>query len=217
MSALHRRRNIRLKGYDYARGGAYFVTTCTQDRACLFGEIVDDTVRLNDAGVVVETWWLELGRKFPSVQTDEYVVMPNHLHGILVIEETRPVGADLVGADLRVCPGTGTVTGTGAHAGAPQPAPLRRTSLSEMVQWFKTMSTNAYIQGVKEAAWPAFRGRVWQRNYYEHIVRDEDSLQRIRKYINDNPLQWSLDRENPAKPVGMNASSTRAGPAWKNA
>lgn len=212
----HHRRSIRLKGYDYSQPGAYFITMCTQDRACLFGEVVDGKMRLNDAGRMVEKWWVELNRKFPGVQTDAYIVMPNHFHGIIVIT----VGADLrvcpyaddgtdahgVGADLRVCPhpngGTGApqpgahvsgahVSGahaSGAHAGAPLP---------EIVQWFKTMTTNEYIRGVKTLGWPPFRGRLWQRNYYEHIIRDDESLNRIRRYIAENPLRWRLDRENP--------------------
>ena len=90
----HHRHSIRLKGYDYAQAGAYFVTLVTQNRECVFGEIVDGTMQLNDAGRMVEKWWLELNHKFPAVDTDEYTIMPNHFHGIIVI----------VGADLRVGP-----------------------------------------------------------------------------------------------------------------
>ena len=101
------RRSIRLKGYDYSQAGAYFVTIVTQDRACLFGEVVDGEMGLNDAGRMVEKWWAELHHKFPNVQTDEFVIMPNHFHGIIMIM-SNPVGADLC-----VCPVLG------AHAGAP--------------------------------------------------------------------------------------------------
>jgi REP element-mobilizing transposase RayT len=186
----HHRRSIRLKGYDYSRPGAYFITIVTQDRACLFGEVVDGEMRLNAAGQMVEKWWAELNHKFPNVQTDEFVIMPNHFHGIIVITH---VGADLcvcpnesgahVGADQRVCPDE-----TGAHTGAPLP---------EIIQWFKTMTTNEYIRGVKQSGWPPFRGRLWQRNYYEHIIRNDQSLHCIRQYIAENPLRWHLDRENP--------------------
>jgi putative transposase len=93
-----RRRSIRLKGYDYGKAGAYFVTLCTQDRACLFGNVADDTMRLNDAGRIIEQWWFELNRKLPTAEIDEFVVMPNHFHGIVVI----PVGADRrVGLDRK--------------------------------------------------------------------------------------------------------------------
>lgn len=103
----HHRRNIRLKGYDYARPGAYFVTICTQDRVCLFAEVVDGAMRMNDAGQMVQRWWNELNQKFPNVKTDAFVVMPNHIHGIIMIQSTNETN-DSVGADLRVRPdGTG--------------------------------------------------------------------------------------------------------------
>jgi len=187
----HHRRSIRLKGYDYSQVGAYFITIVTQDRACLFGEIMDGKIHLNDAGRMVEKGWLELNRKFPTIETDEYIVMPNHFHGIVVI----------VGADLCVCPDVmetttklgAHATKSGAHIGAPLPS---------IIQWFKTMTTNEYIRGVKTSGWLPFRGRLWQRNYYEHIIRDDESLNSIREYIANNPLQWELDRENPVRARG---------------
>lgn len=193
-----RRRSIRLKSYDYGHAGAYFVTVCTQDRACLFGKVVEGQMRLNDAGRMIERWWFELNRKFTTAETDEFVVMPNHFHGLVVIP---------VGADLRVGPGSkGARTAhKGAHAGAPLPdsRPANQGThvgvlLPTIIQWFKTMTTNEYIRGVKTASWPSFNGRLWQRNYYEHIIRDEDSLNGIRQYIVDNPARWAFDRENPA-------------------
>ena len=140
----------------------------TQNQQCLFGEIVDGEMQLNDTGSVIERWWCELNKKFPTVETDEFVVMPNHFHGIVVIA---------VGADLRVGPvprvgAAGTRVPTvqtganpthqGAHIGAPLPT---------IIQWFKTMTTNEYMRGVKTLRWTPFRGRLWQRNYYEHVIR----------------------------------------------
>ncbi|MBC7263536.1 MAG: hypothetical protein H5T64_04160 [Chloroflexi bacterium] len=170
----HHRRSIRLQDYDYSQPGAYFLTICTQDQQCLFGEIVDGEMQLNDAGRMIARWWEELPNKFPSAETDEYVVMPNHFHGIVII----------VGADLCVRPDPGT------HVGVPLP---------EMVQWFKTMTTNEYIRGVKQHGWHPFPGKLWQRNYYEHVIRNEQSLHRIREYIATNPQRWSLDKENPQR------------------
>lgn len=206
----HHRRSTRLKGYDYRRFGAYFITIVTQDRTCLFGEIVNGEMRLNDAGGAIEHGWFELNHKFPTVETDGYVVMPNHFHGIVVIANVS------VGADLRVGPapdvgpaanaspaptngrtarlvhtapsGAQTIR-AGAHTGAPLPAVIR---------WFKTMTTNEYIRGVKTRGWAPFQRRLWQRNYYEHVVRDEASLNRIRRYILENPAHWEFDRDNPA-------------------
>jgi len=190
-----RRRSIRLKGFDYTEPGAYFVTIVTQDRSCLFGEVVDGHMELNSAGMVITRWWLELTRTFPTVDTDQFVVMPNHCHGIIIIDVP-------VGADLRVGPTGARPAHQGAHAGAPLPT---------IMQWFKTMTTNEYMRGVKTSNWPAFRGHLWQRSYYEHVIRTEESLDRIRQYILDNPVRWAFDRENPAAitPEPENAWSAR--------
>jgi REP element-mobilizing transposase RayT len=178
---LHHRRSIRLKGYDYCQPGVYFVTICTQDRECLFGEIVGGRMELNDAGRMIGRWWAELNRKFPTVETDEHFVMPNHFHGLVVI-----IGhADPVGAALR---GRPRKTGH-PHRGAP--------TLGDMMDWFKTMTTNDYIRGIKQQGWSAFRGKLWQRNYYEHIVRNEDEMNRIREYIVNNPAHWPEDENHP--------------------
>lgn len=178
------RRSIRLSDYDYAQDGVYFVTMCCQNRANLFGEVIGGEMRLNEAGRMVEKWWLELTNKFTSVELDEFVIMPNHFHGIVRI----------VGADLRVCPDL-TLSGEkqGAHAGAP----LQNPTLGSIMQWFKTMTTNEYIRGVNEDKWEPFYKRVWQRNYYEHIIRTAESLNSTRLYIQTNPAQWDTDSENP--------------------
>ena len=188
------RRSLRLRDYDYSQAGAYFVTVCAQNRECLFGDIVNREMALNDAGRMVERWWCELKNKFPQSETDEYRVMPNHFHGIIMI-----VGADLCVRPVQPCvrPNQPDVHGLqqkqGAHIGAPLP---------RIVQWFKTMTTNEYIRSVKQREWKPFATRLWQRNYYEHIVRDEGELNRIREYIANNPAQWELDRENPDAPLG---------------
>ena len=180
----HHRRSIRLKGYDYRQAGAYFVTVCTQDRSFLFGEMVHGEMRLNDAGKMVYDVWNDLPAFYPGVQTDAFIVMPNHIHGIII----------LVGADPRVCPG--------------QSQGVARTmGLPDVVHRFKTMTTKRYADGVKRLGWEPFRGRLWQRNYYEHIIRNEEFLNRIREYILTNPMRWALDRENPHR-VGMDEFDT---------
>lgn len=184
----HRRRSIRLRGYDYRTPGAYFVTIVTQDRECLFGQIVEGTVHLNDAGRMVERWWHELNGKFPDVRTDAYVIMPNHFHGIIQI---LPHSSTQNGRGRPAClPANpeGTHPGEVAYTGTP---------LQDIVQWFKTMTTNAYIRGVKQQGWQPFNRRLWQRNYYEHIIRSEQEHERIRRYIETNPLRWQADPENP--------------------
>ena len=186
---IHHRRSIRLTGYDYSQCGYYFITVCTQGRRCLFGEIEKGRMILNDAGRMIGRWWNELKNKYTNIEIDEYVIMPNHCHGIINIVGT--VGADLVGADLRVCPDR--LGEQGEHVGSPV-QPVRGRPIYKMVQWFKTMTTNEYIRNVKQNNWEPFEGKLWQRNYYEQIVRDEISLRRMREYIVNNPYQWQQDK-----------------------
>jgi len=155
----------------------------------MFGEIVKDQMRLNNAGFMVKTWWQKVTNKFPSVQTDEYIVMPNHFHGIINI---------VVGATLCGRPDPDVVDGKLAqtHNKSGQSHRIAPT-LGDIGNWFKTMTTNQYIHGIKQNDWPSFPGRLWQRNYYEHIIRNEDESNRFRRYIADNPANWQTDEENP--------------------
>jgi putative transposase len=176
----HHRRSIRLQGYDYSQAGAYFVTMCTQNRELLF--VADEVVDM------IQRWWNKLPEKFPGVETDAFVIMPNHSHGIIVT----------VGVNPRVDPGQTREYGQ-THGSAPtNPAPTNDApTLGTIIQWFKTMTTNEYIRGVKELNWPPFPGKLWQRNYYEHIIRNDRELNAIRQYIIDNPAKWAQDRDNP--------------------
>ena len=176
---------MRLAGFDYTEHGAYFVTICTQDRATLFGRVVKDTMRLNDAGRMVERWWDELPRKFPQLEVDGFVVMPNHVHGLLFI----------LGVDVRNTAIT-EHSGEGGHTGPP--LQVTGTALPRILQWFKTMTTNADLSGVRDQGWPRVSGKLWQRGYYDHIVRREEVLNDIRQYIIDNPRRWAEDEHNPS-------------------
>jgi putative transposase len=175
---MKNRRSIRLQEYDYSQSGAYFITVCTHNKECLFGVIADGEMLLNDAGRMIEKWFYELPRKFDGIVLGEYIIMPNHVH--YIIENIGPVGADLC-----VCPSNAD---TGEHAGSP---------LHKIVQWFKTMTTNEYIRNVQTNGWQSFNGKLWQRNYYEHVIRDENELNGVRQYIIDNPVKWDTDEENP--------------------
>jgi REP element-mobilizing transposase RayT len=168
-----RRRDLRLPDYDYAQSGAYFVTICTKDRTIFFGSVIDEWMHLAEPGLMVERWCREIPAKFPTVELDAFVIMPNHVHAILLIGTSALTD----GAEER-----------GGHAGPPLP---------EVVQWFKTMTTNAYIRGVKERGWTRFDGSLWQRSYYEHVVRNEAELTSVREYVLNNPLHWAMDREHP--------------------
>jgi putative transposase len=167
---------MRLTGYDYSQAGAYFMTVCTQHRECLFGNVIDGVMVLNEAGRMVIDWYFEIESKYPVVYCDDYVVMPNHIHFVLFN----------VGDDLRVVP----QFLAGEHTGSPLPT---------IIQWFKTMTTNAYIRGIKNQGWKPFNGKLWQRGYYDHIVRNEADLDRIREYIFNNPAQWAVGDNNPHK------------------
>jgi len=176
LTARRHRRSIRLRGYDYSAAGAYFVTVCAKDRACLFGEVVDGEMRLNDAGNVAQRCWQDIPCHFPHAGLDEFVIMPNHVHGIIVLTDRDRDDHDV-----------------GAKNFSPLRQPPNGTSktIGSIVRGFKIgvtkwMRRNTPVQ------------TVWQRNYYEHVIRNEDSLDRIRRYIAENPLRWAYDRENPA-------------------
>jgi putative transposase len=168
---LSYRRSVRLSQYDYSQSGAYFVTICVQDRKCLLGEIRDDKMCLNDLGQIIQACWLEVAQHFPCVELDEFIIMPNHKHSVLVIH-----------TDETCLAASGAAT-----------APLRPT-LGQVVAYFKYQSSKQ-INLVRQT--PGVR--FWQHNYYEHVIRSESDLRAIRTYVVENPLTWALDRENPAK------------------
>jgi putative transposase len=171
-----------LRGYDYASPGAYFLTLCAQHRACVFGEIVDATFRPVDAGRMVEAAWRELPASYRGVGIDGFVAMPNHIHGIVV----------LVGAAPRGRPSSGQAQG---------PAPTA-DSVADIVRRFKTITMKRYADGVRQLRWRPFDGRLWQRGYYERVIRNAAELDRIRRYIIENPMRWATDAENPAAGEG---------------
>ncbi len=185
----HNRRSIRMRGYDYSQAGAYFVTLCTHNRECLFGNVENGAIALNDAGDIAADCWLRIPEHFPNVELDEWVIMPNHVHGILVI--TDPVvgalGIGPVGAkDFSPLPGQ--------YPPPPRPIPpppgQRPTgtarTLGSIVRGYKIGVTKWYRQQLVET-------KIWQRNYWEHIIRDELEMDRIRRYIGNNPANWVSD------------------------
>ncbi|MFZ3114612.1 MAG: transposase [Syntrophales bacterium] len=195
-----RRRSIRLRGYDYSQAGGYFVTICTQNQEHLFGAIVGGEMILNDAGNMIQIVWDEIPSHYGGIDIDEFVIMPNHVHGIFIIAGT--IGRGIVGATPRGCPDTnaqppGQARGKGQPQGvAPTVNAVETLTLGDIVHRFKTMTTKRYADGVKQWGWKPFPGRVWQRNYWEHIVRNERELNRIRDYIHNNPAKWESDRLN---------------------
>jgi len=177
---LPQRKTIRLKGYDYSQAGLYFITICCQGRICLFGDVVKGEIVLNEAGKMVETEWLNLPARFKNIELHESVIMPNHFHGILKI----------VGVTLVVARNVGIAEN---QMGQPQGiAPMK--TIGDMMDAYKSITTVNYIRGVKTLNWQPFNGKLWQRNYWEHIIRNEQSYQRISEYIVNNPKEWSDDK-----------------------
>jgi REP element-mobilizing transposase RayT len=188
---LYHRRSIRLKHYDYSQPGFYFITICTQNKLKFFGEVKHGEMRLNDAGRMVEMLWQEIPKYYRRFNIREFIVMPNHIHGIIEIKH------DFVGADPCVCPKENKDIPGGMNNNSIRPVSAStdkiKMSLSEIVQRFKTLTTRKYIDGVKLYDWPAFNKRLWQRNYYEHIIRNENSYLKIAEYIINNPKTWEKD------------------------
>jgi REP element-mobilizing transposase RayT len=174
----HHRRSIRLKGYDYAQLGAYFVTICTYQRQCWFGEILDGRMYLNQIGNVVVQEWVGSSQIRQEIELDTWVIMPNHIHGIVLITDINKVVAQSL---------------VPLHTPTSNPEPLHRQprSLSTFIAGFKA-SVTKQINIIRQA--PGIP--IWQRNYHERIVREE-SLKTIRAYIVNNPQRWADDPENP--------------------
>lgn len=183
----HHRRSIRLPGYDYTQTGGYFITIVTHERASLFGEVVNGAMRLNAWGEIVRAEWLRTAvvRPYVVVDADEFVVMPNHVHGIIwIVGDDGGVGATRVGA---------TRVGATQRVAPTSPRGPASGSIGAIIGQFKSITAKR-INALRNTP----GAPVWQRNYYEHIIRNEAEWQRIRQYIQDNPARWEADRENPA-------------------
>ncbi len=147
------RRSVRKKGHDYCGPGVYFVTICTQEGRPWLGDVAEGVVKINARGRMVERWWLELVRKFPSVALGTYVIMPDHMHGIVILRD--------------------------ASSGV---------SLPQVIHWFKTMTTNAYLRDVRQHLWPHPLRRLWHRNYHDRIICHHLALGRVQRYIAAHPI-----------------------------
>jgi len=208
---LHNRRSIRLKGYDYTRDGAYFVTICTQGRVRTFGAVVNGEMRLNEYGREVANCWSWLEEQYPYVYLDEWIVMPDHTHAIIVIEDahrngtvydgsnvTKPQVADLDVADSneicrggsrtalkRTAPSSGSlnVSTVGPHGS--EPVPTQRKPLGRLIGAFKAVSTQC-VNDMRSSP----GATLWQRNYHERVIRNGLSLRALRRYIANNPVLW---------------------------
>jgi REP element-mobilizing transposase RayT len=215
----HHRRSIRLRGYDYTREGAYYFTICCHQKRCLLGEIQDGVMHLNLVGTTVKAVWDSLPRHFPLIELDAFVVMPNHVHAIILITDSAD-NCNLNRNYIRTldCRGEAFVPGcnntlpeflyTNADApyvatasltpfpGCNDTSPPRGTqsgSLGAILQNFKSVATRRVNRITRNS------GTLWQRNYHEEIIRNEKAYENIRRYIVENPLSWDEDEENPLK------------------
>lgn len=186
---VHHRRSIRLRGYGYTQPGSYFVTMVTHRRAPLFGEIAGGKMRLNDWGKIAAECWLAIPDHYDHVGLDEFTVMPNHIHGIILISENGIKMANNVGATLWVAP---TKTDpNGNHPSRGGKITIAANSIGSMVGQYKSIAAKRIntARGTPAMA-------VWQRNYWEHIIRNDTELARIRGYIRNNPMRWEMDTKN---------------------
>ena len=186
---IHHRHSIRLKDYDYSQNGAYFVTICTWQRECLFGEIVNGEMVLNDMGLIVVDEWEKTAIVRKNVILDEFVLMPNHFHGVIFFSED--VGATPVDRPGAIGEHDGYCTEKRATQRVAPTGPVSGSIGAVMAQ-FKSIVTKRINVLRNNLGCP-----VWQRNYYERVIRNEDELFRAREYIVNNPMKWELDKENP--------------------
>ena len=189
------REATRLSDFDYSTPGAYFVTVCTQNRAKVFGEILDGKMILNENGEIVEKYWLDINRHFANVRTDEFVIMPDHFHGIVFIQDpkiTQSVGDGSpvpFAATRKISPGDDSTTGA-------ETAPLRpvvdwsakRPTLGQIIGYFKYKSTKRINETRKTPG-----AKLWQRSFYDHVIRTDEDLATLRDYILNNPLELAMD------------------------
>ena len=204
------RQSHRLQGYNYSQNGAYFITIVCQDRKHRFGEIVDGLMVLNDAGRMVQAVWNDIPNRFPMVQLGAFVIMPNHIHGIVVINDTagarprvRPKmndddgfdndGFDDTTNDQLNCQLNDQFDNRTDTRPAPAGDIIERKTIGDIVCAFKSITTYRYTNGVKLKLVPPFRKRLWQRDYHDHIIRNESQYQGISRYIINNPRSWKED------------------------
>jgi len=168
-----KRKSQRLKGYDYSQSNAYFITICTQNRCNLFGEIANDFFTINKVGEMVAERLSNISNA-PGVTIDKYVIMPNHVHMIILISDNGTT-SDGTTSD-------GTTQGSFPTA-----------TVSELIQRFKTITTKLYIDGVKNGSYAPFDKKIWQKSFHDHIIRNETEYLKIWKYIDENPIKWAED------------------------
>jgi len=199
MIIVKQRKQMRLKKYDYSDSGWYFVTICTQNRECLFGDIVNNKIILNQNGLLINENWKQLINKF-SIELDEFVIMPNHVHGIIVIKQNI-VGVSFMKPDQLKSEMIFNIGKSNHHMDLlnDKKGLINQTpTLGLIIRYFKSKCTY-------ELHKIGFTNNLWQRNYYEHVIRTEYDLNKIHQYIKDNPINWDEDRNNLINKSSLNS------------
>jgi REP element-mobilizing transposase RayT len=167
------RKRLRIQGFNYKSAGYYFVTFCTENRLCLFGQIIENQIYLNEPGEIIYKSISTLKNRYCNVDVDSFVVMPNHVHAIIVLDRYDR-----------------TQNTMNFDVGIP-----------DIIRNIKTFTTTSYIKGVNQKNWTPFYKRLWQKSYHEHVIRNEQSLENIRLYIIQNPEKWEFDKDNPSNEI----------------
>lgn len=198
LSKLPNRQAYCLQGYDYTLAGGYFVTLVAKDRRMVFGDVVADQVVLNAAGELIQSEWIKIVDRFPSIMLDEFIVMPNHFHAILFLtnmrERVESVGAGLVPARKQMDEVKSGKDKEDVERGVQERA---APTLSDVVGAFKSITAVRYIENVKTNSWLPLNGQLWQRSFYDRIIRNEEELHHLREYVHFNVAKWPQDEENP--------------------
>ncbi len=211
--SLPHRKNLRIPEFDYSQPGAYYVTIVTQNRKTLFGQIVDGDMVLNEIGKMVKEIVEGVPRHYQNIHVEVSVIIPNHVHILFLITDVvagpracqsdqsnngQPQGVDPTKARLSfVVAGPRACHMDQRKSGQPQGVDPTKEQLSlpDIVHRIKSLTTHRYMLGVRDKGWPRFDKRLWQRNYYEHIIRNERDYQAIYEYIFANPFNWEKDEE----------------------
>jgi putative transposase len=201
---IHHRRSVRLKGYDYSQAGLYFITICCKDKECLFGKIVNDEIVLNEYGHIAYNEWIKLPERFLNCELDVFQIMPNHIHGIIVLTHVENAAVGINNIDTAI--GAGLVpalrnesneTSHQNNTGSSQVGTIPTTSIGNIVGTYKSLTANKYLDAAianRPKTDNTYISKIWQRNYFEHIIRNEQSYHNISKYIINNPVKWKEDK-----------------------
>ncbi|HBK34794.1 MAG: hypothetical protein UU08_C0010G0001 [Candidatus Uhrbacteria bacterium GW2011_GWE2_40_58] len=200
-----KRKPLRLPYWNYSNYGSYFVTLCVHNWKHLFGNVLGQKIILNDVGRMTQHWWNEIPKTFPNIDLDSFIIMPNHIHGIIHIKnvEQPPCGLPVPQCNVVPVPQC-AITSASQYDVVPVPqydmvpaghrGPALRPALGDIVGWFKSIVVNTYGNYVKKNQWQPYENHLWQYRYYDHVIRNENDLLRIKQYILDNPYRWRNDR-----------------------